>query len=73
MVHFETCNEVFAHRHVSNGYIIAILGFSEAVHKHHCSPSWYTIDILTNSLVNVVEGVGFHPDQLLVPSHCFIS
>ena len=28
------CNEVFAHRHVSNGYIIAVLGFSETVHKH---------------------------------------
>ena len=62
------CNEIFAHRHVSNGYIIA----SETVRKHHCSSSWYTIDKLTNSLVNILEGVGFHPGQLLVPSHCII-
>ena len=43
----------------------------EAVHKHHCSSSWYTIDILTNSLVNVLEGVGFHPEEL-APSRCVI-
>ena len=51
---------------MSNGYIIAILGFTETVHKHHCTSSWYTRDILTNSLVNVLEGVGFPP------SHCII-
>ena len=29
------CNDVFTRRLVSNGYIIAILGFTEAIHKHH--------------------------------------
>ena len=65
------CNDVFIHIHTSNGYIIAILGFTEAVQKHHCSSSWYTIDLLTNFLDNVVEGVGFHPEQL-TPSRCII-
>ena len=61
------CNEVFTHRPVINGYVI------EVMHKHHCSSSsWYTIDILTHSLVNVLEGIGFHPEQLLVPSRCII-
>ena len=57
-------NEVFTHRPVSNGYIIAILGFTKAIHTHHCSSSWYTIDILANSLVNVLEGSSFHPEQI---------
>ena len=65
------CNDVFIHRPVSNGYIIAILAFTEAVHKHHSSSSCYTIDILTISLVNVLEGIGFHPEQL-APSLCII-
>ena len=64
-------NNVFIHRSASKGYITAILGFTGAVHKHHCSSSWYTIDILTNSLVNVLEGIGFHPEQL-APSGCII-
>ena len=36
------CSEVFTHRPVSKGYIIAVLGFSEAIHKYHCSSSWYS-------------------------------
>ena len=35
------CNDLFIHRSASNGYIIAILGFTEVAHKHHCSSSWY--------------------------------
>ena len=65
------CNDVFTYRPVSNGHIIAILGFTEALHKHHCSSSLDTIDILTDSLVNVREGIGFHPEQL-TSSHCII-
>ena len=53
------CNKVFTHRPVSNGCIIDILGFTEEIYKHHCSSPWYTIDIITNSLVNVLEGIDF--------------
>ena len=60
------CNDVFTYRH-----IIAILDFTEPLHKHHCSSSWYTMDILRDSLVNVREGIGFHPEQL-TPSRCII-
>ena len=66
------CSEVFPHRPVHNGYIIAALGFSQAIHKYHQdSSSWYTIDILMYSLVNVLEDINFHPNQL-TPSHCNI-
>ena len=66
------CNEVFIRTPVSNGYINAVLGFSEVVNKYHSSSSWYTIDILMHSLVNVLEGIGFHPEQLTPSSYCII-
>ena len=65
-------SEVFIRTPVSNGYIIAVLGFSEVVHKYHCSSSWYAIDILMHSLVGVLEGIDFHPEQLTPSSHCII-
>ena len=65
------CGEVFTHIPVNIGYIIAVLGFAEAIHNHHCSFSWYNIDMLTNSLVNVLEDIDFHPDQL-TPFYCVI-
>ena len=67
-----TCNDAFTCRLVSNGYIIAILGFAEAIHKHHCSSSWYSIDTLTNSLVNALEGIGFHPEPLAPRCNIYI-
>ena len=61
------CSEVFTHIPVSNGNIIVILGFSEAIHKYRQgSSSWYTIDILMYSLVNVLEDINFHPNQFLL-------
>ena len=61
------CGKVFTRTPISNAYIIAVLGFSETVHKYHCSSSWYTIDILMHSLVNILEGIDFHP-----VSYCII-
>ena len=66
------CSVVFIRTPVSNGYIIAVLGFSEVVHKYHSSFSWYSIDILVHSLVNVLEVIDFHPEQLTPSSHCII-
>ena len=58
------CSEVIIHRPVKNGYFIAILGFAKAVNDYHCTSSWFNIDILIHSLINVLEGIDFHPDQL---------
>ena len=66
------CSEVFTHRPVSNGHVIAVLGFAETIHNCHSSSSWYNIDVLTNSLVNVLTDVDFYPDQLTPPSYCII-
>ena len=66
------CSEVFTRRPVSNGYIIAVLGFSASIHAHYSTFSWYTIDILMYSLVNVLEDIDFHPDQLTSRCCCII-
>ena len=69
---FQTiCREIFTYR-VCSGYIIAVLGFAEAIHNCHYASPWYNIDILTNSLVNVLTDVDFHPDQLRPSSNCII-
>ena len=41
------CNDVFTHRSVSNGYIIAILGLTEVARKHLCSSSCRNIHSFT--------------------------
>ena len=64
-------SEVFTHKPSSKGYIIAVLGFSEAIHKYYCSSLWYTIDVLMYSLVNVLENITVNPNQL-TPSYCTI-
>ena len=56
------CSEVFTCRPVRNEYIIAVLRFAEAIHIH-CSYSWYNIDILKNSLINLPEDIDFFPNQ----------
>ena len=54
---FQTiCREVFTHR-VGSGYIIAVLAFSEAIHNCHYASQWYNINILMNSLVNVLNNI----------------
>ena len=60
------CSEVFIHRPINNGYIIAILGFAKAINEYHYTSSWFRIDILIHSLISVLEGIDFHPDQLLL-------
>ena len=62
------CNKVFTHRPTSNGYIIVILGFAVAINNYHRTSSWYTIDILMNSLINVLEEIDFHLEQLTTTS-----
>ena len=69
---FQTiCREVFTHR-VGSGNIIAILGFSKEIHNYHYASSWYNINTLTNSLVNVLSEFDFHPNQLIPSSNCII-
>ena len=67
------CSKVFTRRPVSNGYIIAVLGFSAAIHAHYSTFSWYTIDILMCSLVNVLEETDFNPKELTgYPNFCIL-
>ena len=59
------CYETFTLRSHQQGYVIAILGFAENIHKSHIhSCPWYNIDIMLDILLNVLEEFGFDPHQL---------
>ena len=56
------CNDVFTYRPVSNGYIIAILSNTQTS---------LLIFVVHYSLLTVLEGIGFHHEQL-APSRSII-
>ena len=61
----------FNHKPVKKGHVIAVLGFAETIHHRHSSSSWYSVDMLIKTLVNVLEDIGFYPNHLK-PSYCII-
>ena len=59
------CTEIFIHRPVDNGYIIAILCFAVDINDQYHTSSWYNIDMLINSLINVLTEIGYDPRRLI--------
>ena len=66
------CYETFALRSQQQGYVIALLGFAENIHKYHINNyQWYNLDIMLHTLLDVLEEVGFDLNQLkkTIPSN----
>ena len=59
------CRKLFDIRPADKSYIISLLGFALALHEFHLSFSWYHIEILMDSLTNVLTGVDFQPKELI--------
>ena len=53
--------KLFDTRPADKSYIISLLGFALALHEYHLSFSWYHIDILMDSLTDVLTDVDFQP------------
>ena len=55
------CQELFLSSQYSNGYIIALLGFSLELDgyllRRSDSDRWYNIDLLIDSLASVLESI----------------
>ena len=67
------CKLLFISRSATNGYVIAMLGFAFRVHEYHRACSWYTVDVLIDSTVNVLAGTDFNPKQLTKsPNFCIL-
>ena len=56
----------------NNGHIIAILGYALLLHEHHIRCHSYSINILTQSLTNVLDNMNFKPDQLAGSYFCIL-
>ena len=61
------CRKLFNTRPTDKSYIIALLGFALTLHEYHQSYhcSWYHVDMLINSLVDVLEDINFQPKNFL--------
>ena len=57
---------LFNTRPTDKSYIIALLGFALTLHEYHQSYhcSWYHVDMLINSLADVLEDINFQPKEL---------
>ena len=60
------CRKLFNTRPTDKSYIIALLGFALTLHEYHLSYqcSWYHVDMLINSLADVLEDIHFQPKDL---------
>ena len=63
------CKLLFIQRPATNAYIIAMLGFAVEVNEYLYDCLWYNIDILINSMTNVLEETDFNPKLLTKPSN----
>ena len=69
------CRQLFNTRPTDKSYIIALLGFALTLHEYHQSYhcSWYHVDMLINSLADVLEDINFQPKELSEePTNCQI-
>ena len=69
------CKMLFSARPTGKSYIIALLGFALKLNEYHLSYycSWYHVDMLINSLTDVLEDINFQPETLIdTPSNCMI-
>ena len=69
------CRQLFNTRPTDKSYIIALLGFALTLHEYHLSYhcSWYHVDMLINTLTDVLEDINFQPKELIgTPINCMI-
>ena len=69
------CKILFNTRPADKSYIIALLGFALQMHEYHIiyHCTWYHVDILIDSLVDVLEHINFQPKELIdEPTYCTI-
>ena len=69
------CRQLFNTRPTDKSYIIALLGFALTLHEYHQSYhcSWYHVDMLINSLADVLEDINFQPKGLIdEPTYCML-
>ena len=59
--------KLFDTRPADRNYIISLLGFALTLHEYHLSYhySWYHIEMLIDSLTDILTGVGFQPKELI--------
>ena len=66
---------LFNTRPTDRSYIIALLGFALTLNEYHLSYycSWYHVDMLIDSLADVLEDINFQPNELIdTPTNCMI-
>ena len=69
------CRKLFNTRPTDKSYIIALLGFALTLHEYHLlyHCSWYHVDMLINTLADVLEDINFQPKELKdTPCNCMI-
>ena len=69
------CRKLFNTRPTDKSYIIALLGFALTLHEYHLlyHCSWYHVDMLINTLADVLEDIKFQPKELKdTPCNCMI-
>ena len=61
------CKMLFSTRSTDKSYIIALLGFALTLNEYHLSYycSWYHIDMLIDSLTDVLEYINFQPQDFI--------
>ena len=63
------CRKLFNTRPATDkSYIIALLGFALTLNEYHVSYHcyWYHVDMLINSLADVLEDINFQPKEFIV-------
>ena len=69
------CRELFNVRPTHNDYVIPLLGFALRLNEYHLSYycSWYHVDMLIDSLADVLEDINFQPKELIdEPTYCML-
>ena len=69
------CRQLFNTRPADKSYIIALLGFALTLHEYHLlyHCSWYHVDMLINSLADVLENINFQAKEFTDESaYCII-
>ena len=72
----DICKILFNTRSTGSSYIIALLGFALTLNEYYLSYYcyWYHVDMLINSLADVLEDINFQPNELIddTSTNCMI-
>ena len=69
------CKRLFNTRPTDKSYIIALLGFALTLNDYYYQSYycyWYHVDMLIDSLADVLEDVNFQPKEFIDESTCCI-